>query len=208
MAATLALTMPSSAAHNLLSLRNSSLASAPLNITNPALKAPEEITNLTYSPWPEQPFGITLLGPGLLFLNVYLLIGAGRKFQSSPMVSVTELRHFLQDFVDNIKREHPVPGSVPRHATQSTIDISSYTKWLIAINEGPFRGRLPTAVALVAFDALGKLVGRYGPSEIIWGIKEVGARTPWAYGSLTIESIEGFTVNKSSSIENGGSQTA
>lgn len=206
--ATLALITPSSAALNLSLLPNTKIALAPVNITSPALEVPGKTTKLAYSPWPKQPFMIPLLDTGLPFLRLYLLISLAEKFESSPMISATELQHFLQDFANNIQREYPVPGFVPRHATQSTIDVSSYTRWNIEINEGPFRGRLPTAVALVAFDVLGKLLRRYGPSRIAWAIKDVELRTPWAYGTLYIEKIVELSLNKSSSNENSNFQTA
>ena len=199
---TLDLVISLSAALNLSQLPNTKFALAPINVTSPAPEAPGGTTNLTYSPWPEPPYSIPLLDTGLPFLELYLIIGAAAKFETSPVISVLELCHFLQDFSDNIQREYPAPGFVPRHAAQSTIDVSSYTRWRIVVCEGPFGGRVPTAAVLVAFDLLGKLLRRYGPSEIVWSIEKVGVRTPWAYGRLYIDKIRGLSLNKSSSNEN------
>ena len=143
--------------HSLPLHRNTTLTLAPLEITSP-LHAPE---NLTYKPWPKTPFSVGLRGPSLRFLNLVLCISGAKLFQSSPTISGPELKRFLQDFVDNIQRKHPVPGFVPRLATQSTVDVTSCTRWTIDINEGPFHGRLPTAVALVALDALEMLLGEF-----------------------------------------------
>lgn len=98
--------------------------------------------------------------------------------------------------------------NIPFPASQSTIDISTYTRWIIKIKEGPFRGRLPTAVALAAFDVLGKQLGRYGPSEVVWAIKDVEVRIPWAYGALFIEKTDETSLNKSSSNEDINFQRA
>ena len=208
--ATLALVISSSTALSLPLYQSTSLALAPFNITSPAPEAPVEKTiNLTYYLWPKQPYEISLHGPGLQLLNVVLVISVAQEFRSSPMVSVSELRHFIQDFADNIQREYPIPGFIPHHATQSIIDISSYTRWIINIDEGMFRGRLPTAAALAALNELGKQVGRYGPSRVSWLIYEdVGVRLPWASGNLIVENIEGVFLNKSSSHDNGTFHTA
>ncbi|CAD6563583.1 MAG: hypothetical protein ASARMPRED_000072 [Alectoria sarmentosa] len=201
--------IPSLPALGLPLLSNANLAVTPLNITDPALEeAPVGITNLTYPSWPKLPFTFRLRGPGLLFRDVFLIIGFAQIFEGLPVASATELQHFLQDFAGNIQREHPVPGFVPRHVTQSTIDISSYTRWIVKINEGPLGDRLPTVVALVILEELRKLLRRFGPTSILWAVKDLGVFFPWAYGSLDIDKIVGVSLNKSSSNENGEVQTA
>lgn len=135
---------------------------------------------------------ILLLGPSLRFLNVYLVIGGAQNFQSSPRSVCLSFGTSYKTSPDNIQRQHPLPGFVPRHTTQSTIE--SYTSWVIKINEGPFLGRLPSVVALAAMDELGKLLGRYGPTQIIWAIKHVGRRFQLAFGNVIMESIQGVSL--------------
>lgn len=124
------------------------------------------------------------------------------------MINNSELRRFLQDFADNIQRDYPVPGVVPRHASQFTIDIFSYTRWTVTIHEGPVPDRLPTAVALTALDELGRQLGQHGPSEMIRAIKTLDAILPWAYGSIVIKRIAGLALNESLSNEDSVFQTA
>ncbi len=124
------------------------------------------------------------------------------------MISSSALRRFLRDFADNIEREHPVPDFVPRHVRQSEIDVVSYTQWFLSMDEGPFLGRLPTAVALAALGELGKQLDLRGPSEVFFGVKKSPARTPWSYGSLYLEDIGGVSANESLSNGNGSLQTA
>ena len=204
---TLALTILSSVAHGSPLVRNTSPALIPINIANVTLKAPEELETLTYSPWPQRPFTVHLSGPGLLFIDAYLFIISAKLFESSPMVNPTEVRHFIQDFANNIQREHPVPSFAPRHATQIDIDVFSYTKWSINLHEGPLHGRLPTAVALAALDELGRQIGQHGPSDTIYAIRKLQGMTPWAHGSLEFLHLEGVILNKSSSKDNGSFQT-
>lgn len=199
-----ALTIPSSATHSSTLLLNTSLAKNPLNITNPALEVPAEITRFT--PWPSIPYRTPLSGYGLWFLDLSLYIPRA-VVESSPTLSVPELCHFLQDFADNVQREYPVPGFVPRHTSQSTIDISSYKRWSISVTEGPWHGRLPTAVLLAVLNELGKLLRLHGPSKILWFVKVVGSRFFWAYGDLGNEKIMSVSINESSSNGNGGFQT-
>lgn len=209
LSACLSLMIPSLTALGLPLLANTNLAVTPLNNnTSPALEATVGIANLTYPSWPEVPFPVRLHGPGLLFRNVFLVIASAQIFQGSPAASVPELQHFLQEFAGNIQREHPVPGFVPRHVTQSTIDVSSCTRWIVKINEGPLGDRLPTAVTLAILDELGRMLRSFGPTSIYWGVKDFGVVFPWAYGSLTIGKIVGVSLNKSSSNENGEVQTA
>ena len=205
--ATLALTTLSSVAHDSPLVRNTSPALIPINITNVTLKAPEELKTLTYSPWPKRPFVVRLRGPGLLFIDAYLFIVSATLFQSSPMVNATEVGRFIQDFASNIQREHPVPGFAPRHASQFDIDVVSYTQWSIDLHEGPFHGRLPTAVALAALDELGRQIGQHGPSDTIYVIRKFQGMTPWAHGSLGFHNLEGVLWNNSSSKDNGSFQT-
>lgn len=182
---TLALTIPFSATLN-LPLLNTSLALTPLNNTSPASEDPTDIFRFT--PWPSIPYWIPLAGYGLLFPDLTLCIRHA-VVERSPTLSVPELCHFLQEFADNIQRENPVPGFVPRHASQSTIDISAYKRWIITVKEGVYHGRLPTAVLLAVLNELEKLLRMHGPSSIIWCAMIGRSRILWACGDLSNEAL-------------------
>ena len=96
-----------------------------------------------------------------------------------------ELQDFVKEFRDNIEQEYPIPGYVPRHARQSTVDIESYTAWTIEINEGLFGYRLPTEWALLALDELVRQLGSHGPADLIFSVKEASAT--YMYGVLDIK---------------------
>ncbi len=204
----LALVLSLSAAHIIPLPGNTSLSLVPLNITSPAPEEPGPLINLNYTPWPSGIYAIALRGPGVSFLDVYLNIGFATVYQSSPMIRMSTLRQFLRDFADNIEREHPVPDFVPRHAKQTEIDIMSYTRLLIELREGPFHGRLPTAVALAALSELGRQLDLHGPSQVPWAVRVGRARTPWAFGTLKLQRIGGASFNESLSNGNRSLQTA
>ena len=192
---TLALTFRLSATHS-PPLLNTSLALTPLDTTSPALEVSAGISR--FAPWPSIPYRIPLSGQGLWILDLTLYIPQAAA-ESSPTLSVPDLCHFLQTFADNVQREYPVPGFVPRHASLSTIDILSYKRWTIDANEGPWHGRLPTAVLLAVLNELEKLLRLHGPSSILWFIKIERSRFFWAYGDLGNENIVSASFNESSS---------
>ena len=208
MSATLALIAPSSAAHRLPLLQNTSLASlTPINLTGHVLEAPGEHVNLTFSPWPGIPFEVPMHGPGPEHSDVYLVIARVQRIRSWPMIEVPALQRFLRDFADNIKQKYPVPGFVPQRASSTFIDVLTYTTWKIHLYKGRFRAQLPTALALTALSELERMLGQYGPSDIVYGIRKGIALFPWAYGGFAITTLKGVSLNKPLSIGNGSFQT-
>lgn len=206
--ATLALITLPSAVHVLPVSGHTSLALASINITGPALEPPREFGNLTYIPWPQAPYYVPLHVHGP-FLDQYLVIGKVWKIHTSPPINSLELQRFVQNFANNINEHDPVPGLVPPYASQSTIDVVSYTKWSIWLFQAPTTARVPTALVLAALHELGLQLHSHGPARIIWCITETEARwLPWAYGELRLEPLMGNIANNSSSNGNGGFQTA
>lgn len=166
-----------------------SLPLVPLNYTNNSPKAPSRhFPNLAFSPWPTRPYQVAIVPrfgfPDLVILSVSSVHGP---------VRVPELQDFLREFRDNIEREYPVPGYVPRLARQSIVDMESYTLWTIDMNEGLFGRRLPTEWALLALDELVRQLGSHGPAELMFSIKE--ARSTYSYGFFTIQEFGGPTLN-------------
>lgn len=166
-----------------------SLPLVPLNYTNNFPKAPSRHSpNLAFSPWPARPYQVAIV-PRFGFPDLVILsVGSVH----SP-VRVPELQDFLREFRDNIEREYPVPGYVPRLARQSIVDMESYTLWTIDMNEGLFGRRLPTEWALLALDELVRQLGSHGPAELMFSIKE--ARSTYSYGFFTIQEFGGPTLN-------------
>lgn len=187
-----------SASAALASHVNDYLPSEPINIANSSLKAPAgHLQNLTYAPWPATPYQ-TPLYPRFSF--PYLTIIRVGAFYGTRPVSVPRLQDFLKDFGDNLAREHPIPGYVPRLAHQYTIDIQSYTEWRIEINEGLFGIRLLTEVALVALIEIARQLGRHGPALLFFSVVE-GISTN-AYGFLDIKEFGSVSLNQSLANEN------
>ena len=173
-----------------------------ISITNSSLEAPPGyLQNLTYSPWPAQPYSIPL---DSRTVPQYLIINHASKFHGSRPVSVPMLQEFLREFRDNLEHESPVPGFAPRKAAQSNIDIQSYTKWLIDINEGIFGYRLPTELAMITLDEIARLVGSHGPSNMFFGIRTT--RFLYTYGFLIIEEFGGASLNETVTNANSISQ--
>ena len=52
------------------------------------------------------------------------------------------------------------------------------------MHEAPFLGSVPTVVVVAAMEELGRQLGRYGPSNVLWAVRKKGSRTLWAFGSL------------------------
>ena len=168
-----------------------SLPLVPINNTNNSPQAPSRhFPNLTFSPWPARPYQVAIVPrfgfPDLVILFVGSVYGP---------IRVPELQDFLLEFRDNIEREYPVPGYVPRLARQSIVDLESYTLWTIDMNEGLFGRRLPTEWALLALDELVRQLGRHGPAELMFSIKE--ARSTYSFGFFTIKEFGGPTLNAS-----------
>ena len=206
--ATLALTITTSAALTLPLTRNTSLALlTPTNITSSALEPPADLDNSVKSlSWPKLPYEIALDGTG--YTGVRLNIHSAKPFHTSPMINVHDLQLFLREFADKFRREYPVPGFMPREASEYTIDVRSFTRWTILIKEGVFHGRLPTAVALVALDTLEKELGKHGPAEIVYGILITGHRGAWSIGTINLETLTEASLADSLSNEDDNLHTA
>lgn len=194
--ASAALTMPSTPYEH--------VPSDPINLTNSSLNAPPgHLQNLTYAPWPAQPYEIQL-HPRFGFPN--LLILQAREFHGTRPVSVPSLQGFLQEFCDNIEQEYPVPSFVPRKAQQHTIDIQSYTAWSIEFSEGILGHRMRTDVALVALHELARQLGSHGPSTILFSVRERVVAI--SYGYLDIKEFGAVSVNGSLAKGNSIFQTS
>ena len=177
----------------------------PLNLINDtkiSLQAPGHSPNLTFTPWPRDPFRIGLRSHTGDF---ELLIGTARIYNARPPVNVHTLQDFVRDFRDNIEREYPIPAYVPRRARQYYIDLVSYTRWDINLDEGLFRYRLPTEWALLALSELARQLGIHGPAELLFSVTKEGRTYGW--GVLIIENFGGRSVNASLTREGSIFQT-
>ena len=163
-----------------------------INTTNLSPQAPQHVQNLTFTPWPATPYQIPLYSrsgiPDLVFI-------VAKSFHGRRPVRVQSLEDFLEEFRDNIDSEYPDPGYGPRLARQSHIDIESYTKWSIEINEGIFGYRLTTEWCLLALFELRRQVGSHGPANVFFSVKE--ERSTYTYGYLIIEEIGGPSLKAS-----------
>ena len=209
--ATLALTITTSAALTLTLTRNTSLALVtPTNITNSALEPPADPDNSVGSrPWPKTPYNIRLRG--IDDTGAELVIGTIDPVRnlpgSLPTIKVSDLQHFLRDFADRLRQDYPVPGFIPRESKQFNIDVTSNTRWLLFLKES-YRGRVPTAVALAALDALEKEMGKYEVAEIRYYITKGATRVPWSLGGIFYEQLMGASFNDFLSNKNDNLQTA
>ena len=186
----------------------SSLSPAhPLNLINttstPLLAPPPHSLNLTLSPWPPRPYSVQLY-PRLAYPVLGIIIvdpPAGE-----PPVRVSFLLDLIRDFSNNIEREYPIPGQVPRHARQSVIDLDSYARWTIELDEGHFGYRPSTEWALLALEKLSGQLVKHGPADVNFSI--VKARSiNYCFGSLTSQALGGPFRNESSA-DDGGQTTS
>lgn len=210
MSATLALVNTSSAAPGSPLSHSTSLALLPpVNSTSPALEAPRTLINLTvkYAPWPKD-YDFLLLGPDITHYNARFYIISAWRVVTFPAIKLPELQLFVRDFANNLEQKYPVPGFIPHLAKQSSIDVVSYTKWYIDVQQGMLHGRMPTELILAALDLMVSLLDRHGPSTINWVIIADSQITPWAYGTLSIKLIVEASSKKSLPSEEGGLQTA
>ena len=84
---------------------------------------------------------------------------------------------------------------MPRVAVQRAIDMRSYTEWKIEIDESLLGRRMPTATALVALEEVGRQLGRYGPANVVFSVKE--RYSTLAVGFLEIVEFGGGVLNGS-----------
>ena len=180
------------------------LSPDPIKTTISSLKIPQGYPqNLTYTPWPAQPYEVPIY-PRFGF--PHLIIAHASEFHGTWSISLPRLQDFLQEFGDNLEREYPIPGSLPRVASQSTIDIPTYTRWTIEMNEGIFGHGLPTAVALVALDEIARQLGSHGPSSLFFSIREDMATL--SYGFLNIIEFGGNFLDRSLGNKTSNFQTS
>ena len=204
MLAALALTISTSAALTLPLARNTSLVLlTPTNITSSALEQPAELNVPT---WPRVPYHITLEGTG--FTGVRMTIHSLKRPLTRPVIDVRDFQLFLRDFADNLREEYPIPSFIPREVTQYTIDVTTYTRWILRLKEAPWQSRLPTAVALAALDTLDNELGKYGMAIVEYTIEHTWRKGVWCYGDVDLEKLVGTSLNDSLSNENDNLQTA
>lgn len=211
MSATLALIDTSSAAPGSPLSHSTSLALLPpINSTSPALEVPGTLINLTlkYPRWPKDHYSIFLEGPGISRYDAYFETVWGKRVATVPPVKLPELQLFVRDFAHELGEKYPVPGFIPHLARQVFIDVVSYTRWEVQIQESVLHARMPTELALAAFDQVVPLLSRHGPSEMLWTIRIDGQRLPWAWGDLYMKPLGEASSKKSLPSEEGGFQTA
>ncbi len=180
--------------------------SHPPDLTNTTISSlpapPSHNQNLTFSPWPPRPYQVTL---NARFARPDLVIISVEPFYGTRSVSVPGLQDFLREFADNLERNYPIPGKVPRFARQSFPDIESYTIWRMDFNEGLMGNRLPTEWALLALDEIGRQLGRFGPGSVFFSIKD--RSSTYSYGFLTITEFGDPSMHRFLAIEKGIFQT-
>ena len=168
-----------------------SIQPVPINNTNISPQAPSrQFPDIAFAPWPARPYQVAI-APRFGFPDLCIL--AVESYHARQPVRVQEVQDFLREFRDNIEREYPIPGYVPRLARQSIIDMETYTEWVIDINEGLFGRRLRTEWALLALDEIARQLGSHGPANLLFSIKE--ARSTYTYGFFTIMEFGGRTLN-------------
>lgn len=170
LSAVLILLLSTSAALSLPSPLNTNPPSGPIDTTNSSRQAPPpSFPNVTFSPWPPRPYQIPLY-PRFGFFELF--ISRVNEYHGTRSVTVPALQGFLQEFRDNLEREYPVPGIMPRRAQQETFDPETYTVWTVTLNEGFLGSSLPTEVAVLALDEIGRLLGSHGPASLYFSISE------------------------------------
>lgn len=203
LSAVLAVLTAASAALNIRSSPYINLPLDPINITKPFLNAPPgHSQNLTYAPWPAQPYDIPLRP---CFGSPHLVIIRALEFHGSRPVSVPGLQGFLQEFCDNLEEEAPVPSFVPRVVQQQNIDIQSYTAWTIEMQEGIFGHGMRTDVALVALHELARQLGIHGPATTYFSVRDRAATL--SFGFLDIREFGGGHLDQSLAKGNSVLQT-
>ena len=167
--------------------------SDPIDLTIPTLETPPaHFQNLTYAPWPAQPYTVKL-SSRYGFSEV--TIARAYEYHGTLSISVPALQGFIEAFCENLERASPIPGFVARLAKQTFIDIYSYTTWSIEINEGPWGHRTPTAFALMAMDEIARQLGRHGPADVWFSIGNGESNV--SYGVLNIVDLGGGLSNGS-----------
>ena len=183
LSALIPLSVSTSAALGIPTHTSNTLSLDTINNTNVSPQAPQHVQNLTFEPWPELPYKIPLYSrTGIPDLSINSAIPFSRRRRP---VGAEEFQDFVAKFHDNLAEEYPDPGYAPRHARQSQIDLESYTKWSIELNEEFMGYRLPIEWGLLALNALNRQLGVHGPSSVYFRIEE--DQSTYAYGFVIIQ---------------------
>lgn len=160
-----------------------------INYTNVIPQALQHVQNLTFQPWPKLPYRVPLYSrSGIPDLSISSAIPLRRR---RPPVEVKALQDFVADFHDNLAAEYPDPSYAPRHARQNQIDLESYTRWSIELNEEFLGYRLPIEWGLLALNALSRQLGVHGPASLYFKIQE--DEFTYTYGFLIIQDFGGLS---------------
>ena len=193
LSALIPLSVSTSAALGIPTHTSNSLSLDIINNTNVFPQAPQHVQNLTFEPWPELPYKVPLYSrTGIPDLSINSAIPFLRRRRP---VDVEGFQDFVADFRDNLAEEYPDPGYAPRHARQSRIDLESYTKWLIELNEEFLGYRLPIEWGLLALNEISKQLGVHGPSSVYFRIEE--DKYTYAYGFVIIQGFGGSSLKSS-----------
>ena len=181
----------------ILILHTSDVLCKPLGIptngaANLSLGLTGEQGRLGFALWPATPFEVPLSyeRTNLMILNV-------DRAETKPPIDVSRLQDFLQDFATNIEHEYPDPSYVPRLAGQSTIDVSSFTKWIIELKSVFLGARLPTQLALIALTRIEALLRYHGPASMNFLVKD--ADTVYTSGFIIIQELRQAAPDSTSS---------
>ena len=156
-------------------------------------------TNLTFSPWPPRPFGITWRDQ-----NFTLGIELASPWNSMrEPIDLTDLIEFLSIFARNLQEQYPPPALAPRNVGSTYIDGKTFTRWTVDVQRTFLAKGVPVEVVLLCLDELNILLRRHGPASIT-AIIYRGKRPFFfsAYFSLSIDRLGGNSLNISSLSEN------
>ena len=167
-----------------------------INNTNIFPQALQYVQNLTFEPWPKLPYKIPLYSrSGVPDLSISSAIPLLRRRRP---IDVKGLQDFVLKFHDSLAEEYPYPGYAPRHARQSQIDLESYTKWSIELNEEFLGYRLPIEWGLLALNEISRQLGVHGPASLYFKIQEdEGDGLTYTYGFLIIQEFGGPSLKGS-----------
>ena len=172
---------------------SNSLSLGTINNTNVFPQALPHVQNLTFEPWPALPYRVPLYSrSGIPDISINSAIPL--RYRRRP-IDVKGFQDFVAAFHDNLAAEYPDPSYAPRHARQSQIDLESYTKWSIELNEEFLGYRLPIEWCLLALNVLSRLLGVHGPASVYFKIQE--DKLTYSYGFLIIQEFGGPSLKAS-----------
>ena len=179
--------VPTSPALGMPTHTSNSLSLDTINNTDIFPQALQHVQNLTFEPWPALPCRIPLYSrSGIPDLSINYAIPL--RHRRRP-IDAKAFQDFVEAFRDNLAAEYPDPGYAPRHARQSQIDLESYTKWSIELNEEFWGYRLPIEWGLLALSVLSRQLGVHGPASVYFKIQE--DKLTYSYGFLIIQDFGG-----------------